>query len=189
MPMPDIITDVSRLSLADIAQLAADQHLPPVASWNPERTGHSQMRIARDGTWFHEGAPIKRETMVRLFSTILRREADGSHVLVTPTERLVIDVEDAPFIAVEVKSEGSGPDRALAFRLNTGDFVFADRDHPIRVAGSEECPAPSLFVRGGMTARINRTVYYDLATIAIDEGADPLGIWSKGSFFTLVPTL
>ncbi len=188
MPMPDLVTDLSPLSLADIARMAADQRLPPVASWNPEQTGHSRMRIARDGTWFHDGAPIRRETMVRLFSTILRREADDSHVLVTPAEKLVIDVDDAPFIAVEVKSDGTGNARQLAFRLNTGDLVLASAHHLVRIAGSENNPRPYLGVRGGMEARINRAVYYELATMAIDEGADPPGLWSSGMFFALSPT-
>src|SRR3546814_19782187 len=91
------------------------------------------MRIAADGTWYHEGSPIGRAAMVRLFSTILRREPDGRHVLVTPAEKLDIDVEDAPFPAVEVKSEGAGPDRRLAFRLNTGDLTAADRSEERRV--------------------------------------------------------
>src|SRR5690349_9917797 len=103
--------DLTGLSLTDIARLAAEKKLPPVERWNPEHCGHSDMRIARDGTWFHQGSPIGREAMVRLFASILRREPDGSHVLVTPVEKLDIDVEDAAFIAVELKSEGAGADR------------------------------------------------------------------------------
>jgi hypothetical protein len=187
MPMPDLLQDLSRLSLDQIAQMAADQKLPPVASWHPEKCGHSEMRIARDGRWFHQGDPINRENMVRLFSSILRREADGRHVLVTPSEMLDIDVEDAPFVAVEVKSEGSGAARTLAFRLNTGDLVIAGADHPLRMAGTADAPAPYLAVRGGMEARINRASFYDLALLALEEGADPPGVWSEGTFFSLVP--
>ena len=101
-PLPDLAT----LSLPDIARLLAEKKLPPVDQWNPDHCGDSEMRIARDGTWYHQGSPIGREAMVRLFSTILRREPDGSHVLVTPVEKLDIAVEDAPFVAVELKSEG-----------------------------------------------------------------------------------
>jgi uncharacterized protein len=187
MPMPDLLQDLSRLSLAEIAQLAGEQRMPPVDSWHPERSGHSQMRIARDGRWYHQGDPITRENMVRLFASILRREADGRYVLVTPAEKLDIDVEDAPFVAVEVKSEGLGAERTLGFRLNTGDLVVAGADHPIRIAGTVDAPAPYLLVRGGMEARISRASYYDLALMALEEGADPPGLWSHGCFFAFVP--
>ncbi len=127
MPAPAPPADLSSLGLAEIARLAEARKLPPVEQWNPSHCGDSFMRIARDGTWFHEGGPIGRPAMVRLFSSILRREPDGSFVLVTPVEKLDIDVEDAPFVAVEVKSEGEGRERNLAFRLNIGDLVIAGR--------------------------------------------------------------
>lgn len=185
MPMAELPQDLSRLSLAEIAQLAADRKLPPVESWHPERSGESDMRIARDGTWFHEGTPIVRETMVRLFSTILRREADGSYVLVTPAEKLSITVEDAPFVAVEVKSEGEGRARRLAFRLNTGDLVVAGAGHPLRFDARDGEPAPYLGVRGGMEALIARAPFYELAELALDEGNEPAGLWSDGVFFSM----
>ena len=185
MPMAELPADLSRLSLAEIAQMAADRKLPPVERWHPERTGDSAMRIARDGRWYHEGSPIERPNMVRLFSTILRREPDGSHVLVTPVERLSIAVEDAPFIAVEVKSEGEGRDRCLAFRLNTGDMVMAGPEHPLRFADKRGEPAPYLAVRGGMEARIARAPYYELAEFALAESANPPGVWSQGQFFAM----
>ena len=185
MPEPP---DLARLSLADVAQAAAEQRLPPVESWHPERSGDSEMRIAADGTWFHQGAPILRQNMVRLFSTILRREADGGHVLVTPAEKLSIEVEDAPFVAVEVKSEGERQARRLAFRLNTGDLVVAGPDRLIRVAGSVEEPRPYLMVRGGMEARIGRAAWVDLAGWALDEESDPPGLWSDDAFFSMMPT-
>src|SRR5437764_11559733 len=111
MPAPPPPPDLAGLSLAEVARLAEARKLPPVESWNPAHCGDSAMRIARDGTWFHEGSPIGRPAMVRLFSTILRREPDGSYVLVTPAEKLDIAVEDAAFVAVEVKSDGAGPER------------------------------------------------------------------------------
>lgn len=185
--MPEPVADLSRLSLAEIAGMAADRRLPPVESWNPERCGDSAMRIAADGTWFHEGAPIRRPNMVRLFSTILRREPDGGHVLVTPAEKLSIAVEDAAFVAVEAKSEGAGSARTIAFRLNTGDLVVAGPDHPLRADGTTEAPAHYLAVRGGLEARLARPAYYDLAEWAIGEGASPLGLWSGGRFFALEP--
>jgi hypothetical protein len=176
--------DLSSLSLADIARMAEERRLPPVEKWNPTHCGDSAMRIARDGIWYHEGSPIGRPAMVRLFSTILRREPDGSFVLVTPVEKLAIEVEDAPFTAVELKSEGAGRDRDLAFRLNTGDLVVAGPDHRLRF---EEGPHPYLEVRGGLDALVVRPVYYELAEIALAEGASPPGVWSRGAFFALEP--
>lgn len=183
--MAELPEDLSRLSLAQIAQLAADRKLPPVDSWHPEHAGDSAMRIARDGRWFHEGSPIERHNMIRLFSTILRREPDGSHVLVTPAEKLAIIVEDAPFIAVEVKSEGQRQARRLAFRLNTGDLIVAGPAHPLHFTERAGEPAPYIGVRGGMEARIARAPYYELAEMALEEAATPLGLWSDGQFFAM----
>jgi hypothetical protein len=176
--------DLSSSSLADIARMAEERRLPPVEKWNPTHCGDSAMRIARDGIWYHEGSPIGRPAMVRLFSTILRREPDGSFVLVTPVEKLAIEVEDAPFTAVELKSEGAGRDRDLAFRLNTGDLVVAGPGHRLRF---EAGPHPYLEVRGGLDALVVRPVYYELAEIALAEGASPPGVWSRGAFFALEP--
>ncbi|MGC4252283.1 MAG: DUF1285 domain-containing protein [Sphingobium sp.] len=177
--------DLASLSLTDIARLLSEKRLPPVEKWNPEHCGDSDMRIARDGTWFHQGSPIGREAMVRLFSTILRREPDGSHVLVTPVEKLSIEVEDAPFVAVELKSEGEGRDRAIAFRLNTGDIVTAGPDNALTVRESGNGPHPYLYVRGGMEALVARSVYYEMINIALDEGGERVGLWSNGTFFPL----
>lgn len=179
--------DLAGLSLADVARLAAENRLPPVERWNPPHCGDSGMRIAADGTWYHDGAPITREAMVRLFATILRREPDGSHVLVTPVEKLTIDVEDAPFLAVELKAEGSAEDARLAFRLNIGELVIAGPDHRLRVATGEDGPRPYLHVRGGLEARLVRPVYYELAELALANGSMPPGVWSDGSFFALEP--
>jgi len=182
MPMPPPPEDLSRLSLAEIARLAEEKSLPPVEKWNPSHCGDSEMRIARDGTWYHQGSPIGRPAMVRLFSTILRREPDGGFVLVTPAEKLDIAVEDAPFIAVELRSEGEGEGRTLAFRLNTGDLVVAGPEHPLRFAAGSH---PYVEVRKGLDALVARPVYYELAEIALAEGAAPPGVWSQGVFFAL----
>ena len=184
MPM-DPPPDLANLSLTDVARLLAEKRLPSVEQWNPDHCGDSGMRIARNGTWFHQGSPIGREAMVRLFSTILRREPDGSYVLVTPVEKLSIAVEDAPFIAVELKSEGSGRARSLAFRLNTGDLVSAGPDNPIHVRETPDGPHPYVHVRGGLEALVARSVYYELMNLALDEAADPTGLWSNGAFFAL----
>lgn len=179
--------DFASLSLAEIARLAEEHRLPPVESWNPQHCGDSEMRIARDGSWFHQGSPIGRPAMVRLFSTILRREPDGRFVLVTPVEKLDIVVEDAPFVAVELKAEGQGAAMRLAFRLNTGDVLVAGPDHPLRIEARDDGPHPYLAVRGGLDALVARSVYYELAQLALaEEGAAP-GVWSQGAFFPLEP--
>lgn len=183
-PLPDL----SGRSLAEVAKLAADAKLPPVDSWNPSHCGDSEMRIARNGTWFHQGSPIGRQPMVKLFSTILRREADGSYVLVTPVEKLGIEVEDAPFLAVEVKSEGSGEKRCLAFRLNTGDLVVASADHPLRFEAKPDGPHPYLLVRSGLEALVARPVYYELVNLALEEASEPPALWSEGARFALEPS-
>ncbi|HEX8642474.1 MAG TPA: DUF1285 domain-containing protein [Allosphingosinicella sp.] len=187
MPSPEPPTDLRGLSLAEIARLAEEKKLPPVERWNPSHCGDSAMRIARDGSWYHEGSPIGRPAMVRLFSTILRREEDGSHVLVTPAEKLSIEVEDAPFVAVELKTEGEGEGRSIAFRLNTGDMVVAGPDNPIRMVDGADGPHPYVEVRAGLEALVARSVYYELAELALAEGMRPPGLWSGGAFFALEP--
>jgi hypothetical protein len=185
MPFSKPLRDLATLSLAEVAALASDQKLPPVENWHPAHCGHSGMTIARNGDWIHEGSVIRRPELVRLFSRILRREPDGRYVLVTPGEMLDIDVEDRPFLAVEVKSEGEGQSRQLAFRLNTGDPVIADAAHPIRVSSGTDHPHPTLGVRAGLDALIARPVYYELAALALSEGGDPPGLWSQGHYFAL----
>ena len=180
--MPD---DLSHLSLTEIARLAGEQKLPPVHSWQPTHCGDSLMRIAKDGTWYHEGRPITRPEMVKLFSTILRREPDGGFVLVTPVEKLDIEVEDSPFVAVEVKNEGQGRERTLAFRINTGDVVIAGPEHPIRF---DNGPHPCIEVRDRLDALIARPVYYELAELALEENPERPGLWSDGAFFAFEPS-
>jgi hypothetical protein len=173
--------ELAGLSLEQIARAVAERRLPPVEQWDPPHCGDSRMRIARDGRWYHEGAPILRPAMVRLFAGWLRREPDGRHVLVTPVEKLDILVEDAPFVAVEVKSDGHGEYRRLAFRLNTDEPLIAGPDHPLQILGER----PYVLVRNGLSASLSRPVYYELAEMALAEGADPPGLWSGGMFFSL----
>ncbi len=187
MPMQPA-PDLADLSLTDIARLLKEKRLPPVEQWNPTHCGDSEMRIARDGTWYHQGSPIGREAMVRLFSSILRREPDGRHVLVTPVEKLDIEVEDAAFVAVELKSEGTDAERRMAFRLNSGDMVLAGSDHPLTIRNGADGPHPYLAVRGGLEALVSRSVYYELANLAMEEEGEPLGLWSDGVFFPLEAT-
>ena len=182
----NVPTDSTGRSLADVAKLLTDKKLPPVDKWNPTHCGHSDMRIAADGTWFHMGTPIGRPALVRLFSTILRREPDGRHVLVTPVEKLDIEVEDAPFLAVELTSEGEGRDRRLGFRLNTDDYVIAGPDNILRVeVAADGTPRPYLHVRGGLEALVARSVFYELVELALGDGGDPIGVWSDGMFFAV----
>lgn len=176
-------------SLADIARALADKRLPPVERWNPDHCGDIDMVIRRDGTWWYNGSPIGRPAMVKLFSTVLRRDADGKYYLVTPVEKLGITVEDAPFLAVELVSEGAGKSRTLAFRLNTEDYVIAGPDNRLRVEvdGKTGEPRPYLHVRRGLEALVNRPVFYELVALALEECSEgeALGLWSNGAFFPL----
>ncbi len=184
----DGVRDSAGRSPGELAALLAKKSLPPVHLWNPERCGDSEMRIAADGTWFHQGSPIGRRELVKLFSTILRREPDGSFVLVTPVEKLDIAVDDAPFVAVEVTSSGEGRERDLVFRLNTDELVAAGPEARLRVeTASDGTPRPYVHVRAGLEALINRAVFYELADIALAEGASPPGLWSGGLFFPFMP--
>jgi hypothetical protein len=189
-PAPSLPKDFSQLSLTEAAELLAARKLPPVESWHPERAGDSFMEIRADGSWYHEGGRINRPAMVKLFSTILRREPDGSHVLVTPAEKLTIAVEDTPFRAVEMKSEGEGQTRTLVFRLDTNDLVIAGADHPLTFGSDPDDPDPRLHVRGaidhGLEARIDRALYYELVEMALAEGDRHPAIWSNGERFALV---
>ena len=156
----------------------------------PLLCGDLDMRIARDGTWYYRGSPIGRMALVKLFSTVLRREADGSYWLVTPAERGRIVVDDAPFTAVELTASGGGPDQILTFRTNLDDFVTADAEHPIRIAHDPETAAPNpyIMVRNGLEARLARAVYYQLVDLGEErrhEGVTHYGVWSKRRFFPL----
>lgn len=188
MPESQSPIELQGISLSELQKLIDERRLPPVDRWNPQRCGHSGMRIERDGTWTHDGAPIRRPEMVRLFSTVLRREPDGRHVLVTPVEKLDIDVERTAFRAVVMTREGEGRDQRLAFALDSGDAVILGPDHPLRIRETEHGPSPRLLVRHGLEAELARPVYYELAELAIASGGDPAGVWSSGAFFPLGPT-
>lgn len=181
-------TESPATRFADLLALAGSGKRLPVEQWHPRHCGHSSMRIAADGTWFHEGTPIGRPELVKLFASILRREADGSHVLVTPAEKLDIDVDDAPFLAVDADSQGEGQGRQLLFRLNTDDVIACGPDHAldVRVDG-DGTPRPYLHVRGGLQALVNRATFYRLADLALAEGGAPAGLWSNGAFFPFMP--
>jgi hypothetical protein len=147
------------------------------------------MRIARDGTWFYRGSPIGRSALVKLFASVLRREADGRYWLVTPAERGRIEVEDVPFLAVALTVEGEGRDQQLIFRTNLDEFVTAGPDTPLRVETSASgAPAPYILVRDELEARLARAVFYELVELGTEERieeATQFGVWSKGAFFRL----
>ncbi len=176
------------MGLASLQREAAKgRKLPPVESWNPAHCGESDMRIARDGTWYHQGSPIGRKELVRLFSTILRKDADGYH-LVTPAEKMRITVDDAPFLAVLMDVEGQGKEQTLRFTTSVGDEVTASADNPIRVETDPHTrePAPYVHIRKGLEARIARTPFYQMADIAVaDVSGEQLGVWSSGTFFPI----
>jgi len=180
--------ELAALSLAEIGAWAAARKLPPVDQWTPQHSSDSFMRIAADGRWFHEGSEIRRPAMVRAFASLLLRDAEGQHWLVTPYERQSIAVEDAAFIATDVKREGD----ALAFRINTDEFVLAGPEHPLRAGGTAEASALYLAVRHGCEARLNRSTWEQLAAIAIAEAGDDaapetLAVTSQGARFALMP--
>ena len=181
--MPYEAPDLAKLNLSEIAELVAARKLPPVEDWAPENVGDSEMRIAADGTWFHQGGEITRPAMVRAFSSLLRCDADGQHWLVTPQQKLSIIVDDAAFLAVELQTEGEGSNRTLAFRLNSDDLVFADTEHPLKMQNG----VLYVHVRGGLWAKLARPVYYELANLALSENPQSPCIWSKGARFDLVP--
>ena len=162
---------VAGQSLAALAAAIGERKLPPVDKWDPALCGHSGMRIAADG----------RPAMVRLFSTVLRREADGSHVLVTPVEKLTIDVDATAFRAVAIRHEGEGENRKVAVELDSGDAVILGEAHPLKMVDG----TPRVLVRHGLEAMLARPLYYELAEIALAEGHDPPGVWSNGCFFPL----
>jgi len=152
--------------------------------------GAFEIRIARDGTWYHQGSPIGRKPLVRLFASVLQRRPDGAFWLVTPYESGWIEVEDAPFVAVLCAVEGAGRDQVLTFTTNLDETLRADAQHPIIMRGSSDAPAPYVVVRPGLEARIARAVFYqlvDLAALEAVEGAERLGVWSAGTFFVLEP--
>ncbi|MEK7265195.1 MAG: DUF1285 domain-containing protein [Pseudomonadota bacterium] len=161
------------------------RRLPPVEKWSPEYCGEMDLAIRRDGVWVHEGTPIGRARLVRLLSTVIRKDGDR-YFLVTPVEKLGIKVEDAPFLAVLMRTEGEGADRRLVFTTNVGEEVIAGPDHPISYRASAGGKAPYIHVRAGLDALISRAVFYDL--VAIGETRDIggelwFGVKSAGEFF------
>jgi hypothetical protein len=182
---------VARLVEAGAVKQAPGRGLPPVHLWNPAHCGEIDIVIKKDGSWRHEGAPISREALVRLFSTVLRKDPDG-YCLVTPVEKMKITVEDAPFVAVRVDRARNGDgSEALKFLTNVGDEVEAGPDNAIRVEMSPDGePRPYLHVRRGLEALIARPVFYELVEMAEERGTPDgpaLGVSSNGAWFPIGP--
>lgn len=177
-------------SILASARAAKGRGLPPVHDWNPPFCGDLDMRIARDGTWFYLGTPIGRPELVRLFSTILRRDRDD-YFLVTPVEKVGITVDDAPFLAVDFEVSDPGPDQVLTFLTNVADRAEAGPDHPIRVERDPETgePAPYVLVRDRLEALIDRKSFYRLVELGEtreQDGEDWFGVCSGGVFFPII---
>jgi hypothetical protein len=167
------------------------KQLPPLDWWHPTETRSIEMRIDRQQKWHYQGSPINRQRMVRLFSTVLRREADDEYYLVTPVEKCRIEVEDVPFEAILLEVEGEGPTQQLRFTTNVADEVILDAQHPLRIETDPVSgePSPYVLVRDRLEARLSRSVYYQLVEIAVQTEIDAgnwLGIWSSGVFFKLM---
>ncbi|HIJ38986.1 MAG TPA: DUF1285 domain-containing protein [Rhodospirillaceae bacterium] len=163
---------------------------PSTATTAPGRVncGLIDMHINRDGKWFYHGTPIPRKEMVCLFASTLTKRADGSYWLVTPAEEAEITVEDVPFLAVELFSQGTGREAQFSFRTNVDEMVPLDAEHPLRIGGGEHGSPPYLLVRESLEARLSRSVYYELVGLGLEEtvGEERLyGVWSSGIFFPL----
>ena len=198
VPMPQPLPEASSTPAADpLARLASSldgggtaKGLPPVERWKPPYGGEIDMRIAADGTWFYKGSAIARPALVKLFSSVLRRDPER-FVLVTPVERLGIAVEDAPFLAVEMAVEGDGDSRRIAFRTNVDDLVAVGPDHPVRFErGEGNAMKPYVLVRGGLWARLTRALAYDLLELGdLREvgGTALFGVAAASQFFPVAP--
>ena len=190
MGSQDIVTP-SADSLAATARTATRRGPAPVHLWNPPFCGDLDMEIRRDGTWFYLGTPIGRPALVRLFSSILKKEGDA-YFLVTPVEKVGIKVQDAPFVATDFTVSADGAAQSLTFTTQVGDEVTADSEHPIRVIRDPETgePRPYVLVRANLEALIDRKSFYrlvDLGEEADHDGARWFGVWSAGRLFPIIP--
>lgn len=172
------------LGLEALVAQFANRELPPVKSWHPQQERAIDMRIDRSGTWHYNGSPINREKMVALFSSVLRKD-DDHYYLVTPAEKLLIQVEDAPFLVLLMEVSGDGQAQVLDFTDNCGNRFIADRQHPVWLAEKDGEQLPYVMVRDNLPALLCRAVYYQLAQLLVEhEGAS--GVWSSGTFFPFV---
>ena len=182
-------TDVTTNRIAGLESLLRERQgkgPAPVEKWNPPYCGDIGMKIRADGVWIYGGTPIGRLPLVKLFAGVLRKDADGRHYLVTPVEKVDVEVADAPFLAVEMEVRGSGREQSLVLRTNVDDIVTAGPEHPLRFAVEPHSQGlkPYLLVRGRLEALFTRALYYDLVELAVEEDGK-LGLWSDGTFFAM----
>ncbi len=191
-PEPQKTVKPSADTIAQAAKAASKRGLPPVHLWNPEFCGDLDMRIARDGTWFYLGTPIGRKPLVKLFSSILRKDGDD-YFLVTPVEKVGITVDDAPFVAIDFEPDGKGEAQNLTFVTQVDDEAVAGPDNPIRVVRDPETgePSPYVLIRANLEALIDRKSFYRLIDLGAHrqmEGKSWFGVWSGGEFFPIIPS-
>ena len=191
-PNNDIVSRTPDEALAGLSEVAAARRRgpAPVHLWNPPYCGEIEMRIAADGTWFYRGSPIGRAPLVQLFASILRKDGDR-YVLVTPVERVGITVDDAPFLAVEMRREDASGEPRLVFRTNVEDEVAVDAEHPLRFeSGAADGVKPYVKVRGELWALVKRALFFDLVALGEVQawnGQDWFGVRSSGLFFPMRP--
>jgi uncharacterized protein len=179
--------------LEDLLKSQAHKGPAPVESWSPPYRGDIGIRIRADGIWFYQDSPIGRASLVKLFASVLRKDSDGRHYLVTPAEKIDVAVDDAPFIAVEMEVLDAGREQELVFRTNVDDIVRCGRDHRLRFVAQSGSGGlkPYLLIRGRLEALVTRALYYDLVELAVQGSANeksPPGLWSRGCFFPLEVT-
>lgn len=177
-------------ALEELLKAAGERGKPPVERWTPPYCGDIGLAIRSDGTWMYQMSPIGRMALVKLFASVLRRDADGRHYLVTPAEKVDVAVADAPFLAVEMEVRGEGEEQDLIFRTNVDDIVTCGPEHPLRFAREAGSGGlkPYLLVRGRLEALVTRSLYYDLVEMAAPRKGSPHGppgLWSGGAFFPL----
>jgi hypothetical protein len=176
-------SDVSS-PLKGLGDVAKTPGMPPVERWNPPFCGDIDMRIAADGTWFYMNSPIGRKPLMKLFSSILRLDADGKYYLVTPVEKCGIKVDDAPLFAIRMSVEGQGREQLIKLETQVDDEVVIGPEHPMRVADEAGTGGlkPYVLVRRNLEALVSRALFYDLVALGVVEG-DWFGVWSSGQFF------
>jgi len=188
MAAPDPASSLEHLIAALKREAGSgDKSVPPVDKWNPAHCGEIGMEILADGTWKHEGTRITREPLVKLFASILRKDEDGQTYLVTPVEKIVVKVEDAPFVAIRADRVGEGRDQTIVFTTNVGDVVTLGPDHPLRIDRRGAEPRPYAHVRGRLEARVLRAPFYELVEWA-QPNEGKLGVWSGGVWWELGKT-
>lgn len=166
----------------DLLKQVGQSKLPPVENWHPDRIGEIDIRIKANGEWLHEGVVIHRKPIVKIFASILRIEEDG-YFLVTPVEKLAIQVEDVPFVVVDMESLGEGREQSVVFKSNVDDVILLDCEHPLTLVEDADGFKPYVHVRNSLQARLVNEVFYRLADLVEDEEAEPLYLWSGGKRF------